>query len=235
MTPKNKSHIQKWRTTIQDDGLRIRLISSESPEMGALREFCDELIGLVPEIHLKKEDPDTGPSPGIRISDNITYQAVPLDQELTPFLAALNGVGTSEIDPATKEALSRLKAPALIDVFMAPQCPFCPTVVTLVLSLALASSLVHVNIVDGTLFRDMARDARIRSVPTVILDDQFRWTGAIQPGEIVDMMLNRDPARLGAETLVKMLQDGTAGQLAEMMIEYRKIFPAFLDLVTHPK
>jgi len=203
--------------------------------MAALSDFCNELTELVPEIHLKKDDPDTGPSPGIRISENITYQAVPLGQELAPFLATIKGVSEFEIDPTTAERLSRLQAPALINVFMAPQCPFCPTVVTQVLSLALASSLVHVNIVDGTLLVDMARNAQIRSVPTVVLDDQFRWTGAIQPGEVVDMMLERDPSRLGAETLVKMLQDGSAGQLAQMMIEYRQIFPAFLDLVAHPR
>jgi len=234
MTPEDKHRIQQWRPTIPDDGLRIRLIPSESAELMPLKEFCNALIELAPDIRLKKDDPDSGPSPGIRISDNITYQAVPSDQELGPFLSALAGTG-APIDSTTVEAVSKLQAPALIDIFMAPQCPYCPTVVSQVLSLSQANPLIHVNIVDGTLFSELAGNAQIRSVPTVILDDEFRWTGTVQLNEIVDMMLNRDPARLGSDTLVKMLQDGSAGRLGEMMVEYGQIFPAFLDLVGHPK
>jgi len=202
--------------------------------MTPLKEFCNELIELAPEVRLIKDDPDSGPSPSIRVSENITYQAAPSAQELAPFLSALTG-SSAPIDSATAEAIQKLQAPALIDIFMAPQCPFCPTVVNQVFSLARASSLIHVNIIDGTLFPELAGEADIRSVPTVILDDEFRWTGAVQLAEIVDMMLNRNPARLGADTLVKMLQDGSAGRLGEMMVESGQIFPAFLELVAHPK
>lgn len=234
MTPEDKQRILQWHSEIPGDGLRIRLIPSESPELKPLKQFCNKLIELAPEISLKKDEPDSGPSPGIRIADNITYQAVPSDQELAPFLSALAGPG-DPIDTTTAETVSKLQAPALIDIFVAPQCPFCPNVVTKLLALAHTCPLIHVNIIDGTLFSELAGNAQIRSVPTVILDDEFRWTGAVQLGEIVDMMLNRDPARLGADTLVKMLQDGSAGRLGQMMIEYGQIFPAFLDLVGHPK
>ena len=81
----------------------------------------------------------------------------------------------------------------------------------------------------------MAQSNRIQSVPTVLLDEQFRWTGSLRLEELVEIMTNRDPAKLGTSTLKRMLKEGNAAQLAEMMLDKERIFPAFLDLLIHKK
>ncbi|MBW2172720.1 MAG: hypothetical protein JRF69_12260 [Deltaproteobacteria bacterium] len=81
----------------------------------------------------------------------------------------------------------------------------------------------------------MAKSNRIQSVPTLLLDEQFRWTGSFRLEEVTEVMTNRDPAKLGSPSLERMLTEGNAFGLAEMMLENKEIFPALLDLLTHDK
>ncbi|MBC2710132.1 MAG: hypothetical protein HGJ94_03750, partial [Desulfosarcina sp.] len=97
------------------------------------------------------------------------------------------------------------------------------------------SDQVRVTVIDGELFLDAAEKDRISAAPTVILDDQFRWTGSVDAGELVTLMLDRDPASLGAEALRGMIEDGNAEGVARMMAEREKIFPSFIELLVHPR
>jgi len=94
---------------------------------------------------------------------------------------------------------------------------------------------IKLTVIDGALFPEIAASEKIRSAPTVVLDDQFYWTGSIQMEEIVDMILNRDPSRLSASSLRAMFEDGNAVQVARMMLESGKIFSAFTELLVHKK
>jgi hypothetical protein len=85
------------------------------------------------------------------------------------------------------------------------------------------------------LFPEMAKSDNIKSAPTVLLDEQYRWTGSVQVQEIVDMTLNRDPAQLSTTSLRNMFEDGEAVNVAEMMMSSGKVFPAFLELLVHEK
>ena len=84
-------------------------------------------------------------------------------------------------------------------------------------------------------FPEFAEKDNIQSVPTLILEDQFRWTGMIQLNEVIEMMVNRDPGALGPASMEMMLKEGNAGQLAEMMLNKTEIFPAFYELLIHAK
>ena len=88
---------------------------------------------------------------------------------------------------------------------------------------------------DDELFPGAAQKDRISSSPTVLLDNQFRWTGSVDPAELVALILDRDPASLGADVLKGMIEDGNAGGVAQMMVERKQIFPAFIKLLVHPR
>ena len=84
-------------------------------------------------------------------------------------------------------------------------------------------------------FPELAEKENIQSVPTLILEDRFRWTGSIRITEILDVMANRDASMLGPVSLEMMITQGKAGELAEMMLAKEQIFPAFYEVLTHPK
>ncbi len=79
----------------------------------------------------------------------------------------------------------------------------------------------------------MAEGAQIKAVPTVILDTDFRWTGSVDMAELTETILNRNPAKLGPQTLRSFIDDGRASDLGQMMITAKTVFPALIDLITH--
>jgi hypothetical protein len=94
---------------------------------------------------------------------------------------------------------------------------------------------LHLTIIDGTLFPEMVKIHDIKSVPAVLLEDQFRWTGSVVLEELVDTIETRNPLSLRPASLERMIKEGEAGRLAVMMMEAGMIFPAFYDVLTHDK
>jgi hypothetical protein len=236
MTPEDEAIITEWYRNV-DGEIRIGLIRAEDDRSKQIQTFCEDFSRLAPGIRIEQEENDGEQPAEISIGQNISYQGVPLGRELAPFLDALSDRAAlaGKLPSSVREALNQIRVPAILKVYIAPQCPFCPQVVTMALTLAASEGLIYLTIIDGALFSERAENDHVRSVPTVILDDQFRWTGAIQLEELVHMMLTRDPFQLGTDSLRKIIEQGDAAGLAQMMMESGKIYPAFLDLLIHEK
>ena len=217
--------------------ITIGLLVSEQPQYPAVKEFCDGLNRLVPLIKIKKDRDSYEAPPQIMIGNNLRYQAIPAGRELQPFIEALIAFASDSLESAeTSQALSiKEKLPATLTLFIAPQCIFCPAVVRQLSPLPLLDDKIQLTIIDGTLFPELAEPHKIQAVPTLLLDEQFRWTGSMPLDEIINTINSREPASLGTESLENIVKDGQASHLAAMMLEGKRIFPAFYDLLIHPK
>jgi thiol-disulfide isomerase/thioredoxin len=233
MTPEEEKRIVLW-SKAHPENIRIRLITTKDSRSRLLADFCDRLTTAAPNVALLTEQGDGKELPSLEIHPRLRYHAVPLDRELEPFLQALAGISSGLSGPM-QDDLTKLDLPAFLQVFIAPTCPHCPLTVQQLLPVALASPLIHLAVVDGALFPERAERLAVRSVPTVLLDEQFRWTGSFPLNELVRVIAKREPARLGAASLESMLKEGNASAVAEMMLKARKIFPAFLDLLVDEK
>ena len=202
-----------------------------------IRTFCRTLERLVPLLRLEEEEGPPESVPEIRVRENVRYRAVPEAKELEPFLRILHSAEplAADLPPSLRDLVRQVDMPAFLRVYMSPQCPHCPPVVTRCLTLADASSSCQVLVIDGSLFPETAEEEGVRSVPTVILDRAFRWTGPVQTEELIHMIAHRDPSRLGPDSLEQMLHEGRAEDLARMMIERGKVFPALLELLVSSK
>ena len=232
---KEKKQIAGWSQTLKDD-IRIHLILTDDERSQTFKEFCDDLARIVPKIKIKQEKDDESKPPVIRVG-NVGYHAIPTGKELEPFLSALfDGDGQAQNSPlSTYKKVHQIRVPALLKVYITPHCPFCPAAVKQLLCLAAVSESIKLTIIDGAFFPEMAASDKIQSAPTVLLDDQFYWTGSIRIEEIVDMILNRDPSRLSASSLEAMFEEGKAVEVAGMMLDSGKIFSAFTELLVHKK
>ncbi len=232
---KEKKQIADWSQTLKDD-VRIRLILTEDERSQTFKEFCNDLTRIVPKIKIKQEKDDESKPPVIRVG-NVGYQAIPTGKELEPFLSALfDGDGQTQNGPlSVYKKVHQIRVPALLKVYIMPHCPFCPAAVKQLLCLAAASESIKLTIIDGAFFPERAASDKIQSAPTVLLDDQFYWTGSIRIEEIVDMILNRDPSQLSASSLKAMFEEGKAVEVAGMMLDSGKIFSAFTELLVHKK
>jgi len=196
------------------------------------------MVQHLPRLHplLKSEKKDTADPPSFRIGSNIFYHALPQEKELDPFLEILSQIADQGIIETydTGDA-EKIGIPAELYLFVALQCGFCPTAVRNLSRLALRNGLIRLSIIDAALFPEMAGENDVRSVPTVLLDKQFRWSGSFLMEDIIRMMVQRSPEHLSAGSIQNMLEDGAAGKVAEMMVHYEQIFPSFYDLLIHEK
>jgi len=214
--------------------LEIRLLMNGDARSQILKTFSRELIENAPKIRMIIETDDgVDTMPGIYAASSIVYHAAPHGMELPPFLDMLADVSEQNKTGAQVEPVKDLEIPAILKLYVSNVCTFCPAVVRKLVPLVLKNTNIQLKIIDGLLFSEMADTDHIRSVPTLILDDQFRWTGTVDHGELLNTIQNRDPGQLSAETLASMISDGDAYGLAEMMLKEECIFPAFIDLLTH--
>ncbi len=235
MTPEEEKIIEQWGRKLNDE-IRLDLVLTQNKQSEMFRNFCDRLARIVPKIRVKIEHEEDLTPPVIRIN-NVRYQAIPVGEELEPFLAVLDeGCDYADQLPhSIRDQLEELKIHALLKIYITPQCPFCPATVKQLLSLAAANEYVKITIIDGTLFSEMAESDHIHSAPTVLLEDQFRWSGSVKVQELVGIMLNRDPSQISTASLKSMFEAGDALKVAEMMLDNGKIFSALMELLVNEK
>jgi hypothetical protein len=217
--------------------LTIRLLDSTHPSNPKFKKFCNDFSRLVPKIRISKEKNTDAQPPQILIGNGLRYQAIPTGLELQPFLETLVAFdsGSFNMDDDVQSRVKKAKLPTFLKIFIASQCTFCPTAVRQLTPLPMVDDKIQLTIIDGTLFPEESLSQKIQAVPTILLDEQFRWTGSVSLQEIIDTINTRDPASLGTVSLENILKQGQAGRLAAMMLDAGQIFPAFYDLLIHPK
>lgn len=238
MTPNDQNLIRHWAAGL--DTIPVIVLASADDDDGTQFEsFCDRFKELAPTTVIKPAGDNPVPAPAIVVGPhgNVAYQAIPAGRELDPFLEilAMNGAGTTAQTPTGANQLDRLDLPVLLKLYISPHCPHCPMVARQLLHLAASSSHIRLTIVDAEQFIENARQDQVRAVPTLILDDQFRWTGQVDTGEVIKMAINRDPAKMSADSLRQLIEAGQAPRVADMMVEHNKLFPALIDLIVDEK
>ena len=212
----------------------IRLTTSRDSRSQIFMEFSRELVENAPKIRMVfKKNEETDALPGLHIASSVVYHAVPQGTELPPFLDMLAEISEQGGKNPQTEPARKLEIPARLKLYVSDMCTFCPAVVRKLLPMAFQNAGIRLDVIDGVLFPEMADTDHIRSVPTLILDDQFRWIGTVDLDELRNTIQRRDPAQLSAETLASMISDGNAYALSEMMLKAGCIFPGFVDLLTH--
>ena len=236
MTPQEKNQITQFNSTLSGS-IQIGVLTSNDGSGEAFTEFCQELSRLAPKIQVARKDADQADGPAIEVGSQLIYRAIPTGKELEPFLEAVASVGGStwNLPEPVRETVSNIHIPADLKLYIAPECPFCPAVVREIMPLALAGEFIRLTVIDSVMFPESAQSDGIRSVPTLILENQIRWTGTVNIGEIAHMILNRDPLTLSVSSLKNMLGNGDATLVARMMLDSGKIFPAFIELLAHEK
>jgi glutaredoxin len=232
---RDRDKILAWKDVL-NSAISLRVLCTDDKRSIYFNSFGRDLHELIPNIHIIQDKGEAGQLPAITLDRNWIYRALPTGGELGPFLEllALKVKGTSALPESPRDALHRVDWPANFKIYVTANCPFCPEVVRQVQSFPLASDNVHVEIIDGTLFPELAQADKVRSAPMVILDDQFRWAGALIVKELLDALVHRDPARMSIQELVSIIKEGNAAHLADMMLQRDLLFPAFIELLRYP-
>lgn len=235
-TPTEKQLVDRWRRSLAKT-VKISLVLNDDQRSERLQQFGELLGRQAPEISVHVDQDETAVMPAIVPYESIRLHGIPLGGELTPFLELLSITNGTPVDlsDTIRARVEQVTLPAALKLYIMPQCPFCPKMVQNLGRLACINELIDLTIVDGHLFQDEARTDGVHSAPTLILEDRWRWTGLTGTTEILYTMIDRNSFHLGISSLKKMLTQGRAQELAEMMLAEGELFPAYIDLLTDKK
>jgi alkyl hydroperoxide reductase subunit AhpF len=217
----------------------ISLVKGKAETGRQLSGFCEKFRQLAPHITIQNtsDTPFKDPAMVMGRHQNIAYHAIPTGKILPLFLESLDSAATEGIalGEDVEGLIDDINLPAGLKLYVAGQCPHCPHTLRKIQSLATRTEMIRLQIISVDLLPQWAQDDQVRSVPTLILDDEIRWTGQVSTKELLTMCNQRDPSQLSADALRHLIEDGRAAEVAAMMTERRRIFPALIELLTHQR
>lgn len=236
MSDEEARQVRQWSARVGAD-IEIRFQRASDSRAPRFEAFLDQISKLAPRVRVILEEEGESGLPGIVLADNLRLLAIPEGPELQPFLDLLvTRVQTAaEKDSLRAEPRGDPTYPATIKIYISPGCPHCPRAVSQIGPLAFELPFVDVTVIDGALFPELTARDGIRSAPTVLLDESFRWTGVAPREELLKAIGDRDPSQLSVESLKRMLKEGEADRLAAMILRLGRVFPAFHRLIDHPE
>lgn len=236
MTPSEEKQLRTLNQTLEKK-IIVRFVDNGHGMGGPMAAFCEALAALAPNIVLRRDRDAQLPAPRIEVTPSIGYSGVPEGTEFTPFVELLAALGTASaaIPEGFGDKLAAVSAPATLSLYVSSLCPHCPRMVRQITPLCLANDQLKLTIIDGPAFPELAGADHVKSLPTLILDNRFKWTASVDTEELLDVITSRNPAELSAASLKGMIQNGDAYGLADMMLDANTVFPAFVDLLTHPE
>jgi glutaredoxin len=231
MTPKEEVQFREAGRGVPH-GTILKLVATPDQRSAELSRFCEDLAMLIPQVLISQEDGQGQEHPQLLLPNGVRYQGIPQGNEVRLFVEALAGTIPPLSDPL-RERLKAVAYPSALDLYIAPQCTYCPQVVRRLVPLASASRFIRLSVIDATMYPEQAKQNNIKSVPVLVLDGQFRWTGSIDLEDVLALMVTRDPASLSPASLEMMLKEGAARRLAQLMAERGAVFPALIQLLCH--
>lgn len=138
----------------------------------------------------------------------IRFYGLPAGYEFAVLLETILLVsgGRSQLDPQLSAALAPLAAPAHLQVFSTPACPYCPAMALLAAQLAMESELVRADLYDATEFPALVRAHNIRGVPKTVVNGAFALEGAV-PGHQLIAAILRAAAPQDSASLIPTLEE----------------------------
>lgn len=218
-----------------DQPVTIRLQTAGDGPGRALQEFAGELAGLASNLRIRRENVDPPVESALLVDKTIYFRSPPTGTELPPFLEMLTTLSKrkSAGNRAPAPQTTAIDMPAELKLYVSAACPHCPLMVRRLFPMALYNRNIRLTIMDAARFPQDAEKDAVNAVPTLILDGRFRWTGPVAAAELAAVIQKRDPAALGLDSLVALIENGDAYRLAQWMQDAEAVFPVFLDLLCH--
>ncbi len=215
-------------------GKGLRLVTNDDPRSTRLADFCDSLSARLPGLEVRRQHESGTAPPHFLLPGGVRYIGVPDGHETAPFMDAVSG-RLPPPPPRLAERLPALRMPAALSLYISPQCTFCPVAVCSLIPLAIAQPRLNLTVIDVVLFPEIAERAQVMALPTLVIDGQLRWSGTINVVEVVELLAAEDPAAIGPVALEMMLKEGRAREIASLMHERGRVFPALFELLSHPE
>lgn len=188
------------------NNVTVKLISDpEIDESAQLESLCRDLCSLSDKLHIevyqKGDDPDleisvsAGHFPTAALFagekySGIKFTGVPLGYEFDSIMLALYnlGIGDDSLDADIKKRLKAINHDVELVVGVTLGCHFCPETVISAQRLAAACDRITAEMIDVSVFSDVAKEYSIMSVPALIINGRPPVFGAMSLQEILELI-----------------------------------------------
>ncbi|WP_448384206.1 hypothetical protein [Desulfosoma sp.] len=247
--------VRAWAAHVQGR-IPVVLETTRDARSGLLLAFAQELTALAPQIVVDSLLRENHDPPGFFLGHGWIWHAAPAGAELRAFLEilAIHGerstspqkdgevlegdarktVPKARVAPQLASLLETMQSPRELAVFTTPQCPHCAHMLLELAPIPFVASYLVIRVFDATLFPERAQAAGIRSVPTVLFGNDFRWTGRVDIQHIFEVVCRSEQTALSAAAAIRVLKEGKAHELARLMLASPTTWPDFTVVLTHP-
>ncbi len=232
MAPSDEERIRKFGEA-SSTTIPLAVGITEDGRSDQLLSFARRLGELAERVRIRTETDPHSALPFLEVGSRIRYHAVPVGPGLEIFLDSLLPDTAPKPPARLKDKLDSIALPVELSLFIAPGCRYCPTMVRGILPLVHGCEFLRLTITDASLFPEAAESSNIRSVPTLLMNSSMRWTGAVEPDQLVEMIVTRDWSHLPASSLEDMIVRGDAASLSSGMLERNRILQAFPEVLVH--
>jgi len=87
------------------------------------------------------------------------------------------------------EKIAAIDFPVQLKVFASQTCPYCPPAVKVAHDFSLINPKIKAEMIDTSLFPELAQHYKVRGVPKTIINDSFQFGGAKPTSEVLDYVL----------------------------------------------
>jgi glutaredoxin-like protein len=121
----------------------------------------------------------------------VRFYGIPSGYEFASLMSAIRTVaaGAAELSEETLAALADVSEAVHIQVFVTPTCPYCAGSVVLAHGLAVASPMVHADMVEATEFPHLATKYQVMGVPRTVINDKVHIEGAAPEPMVLGKLL----------------------------------------------
>lgn len=152
--------------------IRRREISTTAPDVSQERGECNG-VGL-------PDEPGT----------NVRFVGMPGGYEFSTLIADIVDVskGRTDLSPAARAAVQAIDTPVHIQVFVTPNCPYCPRVARMAHHLAMENPLIVADVIGANEFQALSERYGVRTVPKTIINNRIEFVGSLPEAKVVEAL-----------------------------------------------
>ncbi len=183
----------------------ITIPGRECPYCPQTQQLMEELASLSPKINLETVDfygepqvaRDSGIAriPAVVLSNDSTSRAKfygsPMGYEVATIVDGIKAIsrGVSPLSMDTRKKLRQVSRDVHIQVFVTPADANCPGLARLAHAMALECPFITGDVVEIQEFPALARTYGVRSVPSTVINEHIRFTGAATENQLLEKVL----------------------------------------------
>ncbi len=203
----------------------LTLRYSPGGEEKAARAMDEWVKALVDEaggqLVCEEEEVDDEPflprlSVSTRVASSVHYHFVPEGPEVSVFREFLwEAASQWNLEGRDSPESAQLGTPREMLLFVSTHCPNCPHAVRTVHALTRRLPNLAAHLFEAMLHTDLAEKHTIRSVPTLLIDQELRYVGGLEEEKLYSLLSAGDPEALLHEKIRKQIKEGSALEAAE--------------------